>query len=160
MSKFRSTRRPVNVQIYCFGNESWYRVKKLFDFVIAARVIDRDSVLGHVFFILWNCSFFMGIIFCSSVTLVWTFNIRNVCHFITKKANIPVKLVSFFNDASFLFCRFLKSGVTNELNSLFLLKDKKSQNYLFQTEQNFAARKTLVWSACVWRTATAAFFKK
>ena len=58
---------------------------------------------------------------CSSLN----FNPRGVYNFITKKANIPVKLVSFFNDVSFLFCRFLKSGVTNELKSLCLLKRKK-----------------------------------
>ena len=43
----------------------------------------------------------------------------------TEKADIPLNLVPFFDDVSFLFCRFLKSGVTNELKSLFLLKNKK-----------------------------------
>ena len=62
----------------------------------------------------------MGIIFYSSVALFWTFNTKGVYNFITKEANIPVILVPFFNDVSFLFCRFLKSGVTNELKSLFL----------------------------------------
>ena len=72
-----------------------------------------------------NCSFFMSIIFCSSVAVVWTFNTRGVYNFITKEVNIPVNLVLFFNDVSFLFCCFLKSGVTNELKSLFLWKSKK-----------------------------------
>ena len=98
-------------------------------------------------------SFFMGIIFCSSVALVSTFNTRGVYNFITKEANIPVNLVSFFNDVSFLFCRFLKSKVTNELKSLFLCKSKK-------VRQNVAANKMLVWSTYVWRTATATFFFK
>ena len=60
----------------------------------------------------------MGSIFCSSVVLGWTFNTRGVYNFITKKANIPVSLVLFFYVVSFLSCRFLKSGVTNELKSL------------------------------------------
>ena len=76
----------------------------------------------------WSCFFsdctklliFMGIIFCSSVALVWAFNTRCVYNFITKEANIPVNLVPFFNDVSFLFCSFLKSGVKNELKSIFL----------------------------------------
>ena len=111
--------------------------------------------IWQCFFIKWNCSFFMGIIFCSSVAQVWTFNTRGVYNFITKEVNIPVNLVPFFNEISFLFCHFLKSGVTNDL------KEQKSQNYLFQTGQNFAAHKTLVWSIYVWRTTTATiFFKK
>ena len=62
---------------------------------------------------------------------------------------------------SFLFCRFLKSGVTNnELKSLFVLKSKKvTVIYLFKTRLNIAVGKMLVWSAYVWRTATATFFK-
>ena len=103
----------------------------------------------------------MGIIFCSSVALVWTFNTRGVYNFITKEANIPVNLVPFFKDVSFLFCRFLKSGVTNKAKKSFSLKEQKIHNYLFQTGQNFAAHKTLVWSVYVWRTATTRiFFKK
>ena len=78
-----------------------------------------------IFFIVRNCSVFMGIIFCSSVTLVWTFNTRGVYKFITKEANVSVNLVPFFNCVSLLFCHFLKSRVTNELKSLFLWKSKK-----------------------------------
>lgn len=81
--------------------------------------------LCSCFFIIRNCSFFMGIIFCSSVALVWTFGARGAYNFITKKASIPVNLVSFFNGISLLFCCFVKSGVTNELKSLFLLNIKK-----------------------------------
>ena len=84
------------------------------------------------FFIVRNCSFFMGIIFCSSVALVWTFNTRGVYNFITKEANIPVNLVPVFNNVSFLFYRFLKSGVTNELKSLFLWKSKKVRVIYFK----------------------------
>ena len=53
---------------------------------------------------------------------------------------------------------FLVSRVINELEIIFFLKEQNSQSYLFQTEQNFAAHKTLGWSAYVWRTATATFF--
>ena len=77
------------------------------------------------FLIVRYCSFFMGIIYCSSVVLVLAFNTRGVYNFITKKANIPVNLVPFFNGVSFLFCCFLKSGVTKEQKSIFLLKSKK-----------------------------------
>ena len=84
------------------------------------------TVKGHFFFfIVRNCSFFMGIIFCSSIALVLAFNTRGVYNFITKEANIPVNLVPFFNDISFLLYRFLMSGVTNELKSLFLWKSQK-----------------------------------
>ena len=110
------------------------------------------------FLIVQDCSFFMGIIFCSSVALVWTVNTRGVYNFITKEANIPVNLVPFFNDVSFLFCRFLKSGVTNELKMIFLRMSKKVKSYLFQTGQNVADHKTLVWSTYVWRNATATTF--
>ena len=41
------------------------------------------------FFFVRNCSFFMDIIFSSSVVLVWTFNTNGVYNFITKEANIP-----------------------------------------------------------------------
>ena len=50
-----------------------------------------------------NCSFFMGIIFCSSIVLVWIFDTRGVYNFIIKKAK---KLVPHFNGVSFLFYRF------------------------------------------------------
>ena len=110
------------------------------------------------FFIVRKCSFFMGIIFCPSVVLVWTFNTRDIYNFISKEANIPV-MVPFFNGVSFLFCRFLKSGVTNELKNLSFLKSKKI-GYLLKTGQNFAVGRTLVWSAYVWRIAASTFFKK
>ena len=113
-----------------------------------------------MFFIARNCSFFMRIIFCSSVALVWTFNTSGVYNFITKEANIPVNLVPFVNDVFlFLFFCFITSGVTNELKSIFLWK-QKSHSYLFETRQNFAAHKTLVWSTYVLRIATATIFSK
>ena len=81
--------------------------------------------LFYLSFIVRNNAFFMGIMFCSSTVLVWTFNPRSVYNFITKKANIPVKLVPFFNGIFFLFCHFIKSWVTNVLKSIFLSKSKK-----------------------------------
>lgn len=42
-----------------------------------------------------------------------------------KNPNIPANLVLFFSGASFLFWRFLKSSVTNQLKILFLLMSKK-----------------------------------
>ena len=79
----------------------------------------RKTCSRHVkvmlFFIVRNCSF-LG---------ASSFSARGVYNFIPRKANIPLKLVSFFNDVLFLFCCFLKSGVTNELKILFLLKSKK-----------------------------------
>ena len=92
------------------------------------------------------------------VTLVWTFNTRGAYNFITKEASIPLNLVQFFNEVSLLFYRFLKSGETNELKSIFLWESKEVKSYLFQTGQNFAANKTLFWSAYVWRTASAISF--
>ena len=111
--------------------------------------------LGSCFFIVRNCSF-MGIIFCSIVVLFLTFCTRSVYNFITKTGNIPISLVPFCNDVSFLFCRFLKPGVTNELKSIFLLKSKK-----IRVIYSKLFIQTLIWSAYVWRTATATiFFKK
>ena len=59
-----------------------------------------------------------------SVALIITFNTKGVYNFIPQKANFPVSLVLFYNGASFLFCRFLKSGVANELKNFFLLQNK------------------------------------
>ena len=113
---------------------------------------------SRVCFWLYRIAVFMGIILCSGVALVWTFNTRGVSNFITKEANIPINLVSFFNDVSFLFCRFLKSGVTNVLKSLFLWRSKKVRVICLKQGKNFAAHKTLVWSTYAGRTATATNF--
>ena len=94
-----------------------------FEYLLACWISQNLKPLRHVLFTVRNCSFFMDIIFCSSVALVWTFNTRGVYNFITKEANIPVNLVPFFNDVS--FWGFLKSGVTNELKGLFLWNSKK-----------------------------------
>ena len=99
-----------------------------FEYLLACWISQNMKPLRSCsFFIVRNCSFFMGIIVCSSVTLVWTFNARGLYNFITKETNIPVNLILLFNDVSFLFCRFLKSGVTYELKSLFLWESKKSR---------------------------------
>ena len=78
----------------------------------------------------------MDIIFYSTVVLALTFNSRGVYNFINKIASIPVNLASFINGVSFLFSRFLKSGVTNELKSLFLLKSKKVRVIYSKQEKN------------------------
>ena len=70
----------------------------------------------------------MGIIFYSSIFLIWTFNTRDVYDFITKKANIQVNLVPILNDVSLLLCRFVKSGVTNELKN----EQCREHAFLFQ----------------------------
>ena len=111
----------------------------------------KDS--GGIVCFIYNTPWYgMHIIFSSSVALVWTFDTRGVHDFISRKANIPVNLVPFFNAVSFLFCRFLDSGVTNKLKKSF------SQGNLFKTGHNSAARITLVYPKYVWRTATALFF--
>ena len=112
------------------------------------------------FFIVRNSSFFMGIIFCSSTALVWTFNTRGVYNFITKEANIPVNLVLFFKWCLVPILSLIKVWSNEWAKKSFSLKEQKSQSYLFQTGQNFAAHKTLVWSTYVLRTATATIFLK
>ena len=122
----------------------------------------KKQISGHVFFVFFWLNEIAHFLWVSSfaLALVWTFSTRGVYNFITKQTNISVNLAPFFNDVSFLFCCFLKSRVTNELKSLFLWKSKKV-SYLFQTGQNFAAHKTLVWSIYVLRTSAATiFFKK
>ena len=74
------------------------------------------DMLKSYSFLLYGIAHFLG---------ASSFSTRGVYNFIPRKANIPLKLVSFFNDVLFLFCCFLKSGVTNELKILFLLKGKK-----------------------------------
>ena len=88
-------------------------------------------IFGHVFFVfcflllyriahfLW-ASTFSPALFKFELSILEVFMI-----FITKEVHIPVNLVPFLNDVLFLFCRFLKSGVTNELKSIFLWKSKK-----------------------------------
>ena len=92
----------------------------------------------------WNCPFFMGIIFSSSVVLVSPFNTRGVYNFITKRAIILVNLVPLFSGVSFLFCRFLKSRVTNELKSLFLWKSRKVRGLFIQNRTKL----------CCWQNAS------
>ena len=107
---------------------NWYRKTCPHNnFVVTWLTLNIHHYLIKVLFLFYCTELFIfyGSIFCSSVALVWTFNTRGVYNFITKTENFPVNLVPFFNGVSFLFCRFLKSGVTDELKSLFLLKGKK-----------------------------------
>ena len=85
-----------------------------------------------------SCFFYcteLLIFYGNHVALVSTFTTRGVCNFITKEANIPVNLVPLFNDVLFLFCRFLKSGVTNGLKSPFLWKSKKKTELFIQNRE-------------------------
>ena len=86
------------------------------------------------------------------------FNTRGVYNFITKNTNILVNLVTLFSDVSFLFCRFLKTGVTNKPKSIFFRRELKGQGSLFKTRQNLAVHKTLVWSAYVRKMLQLHFF--
>ena len=115
--KYEATSTGLRLSTRCY----W---KHFFRIVSSSSFLNTRFFNGHVF-IVRNCSFFMGIIFCSSVALVSTFDTRGVYNFITKEANIPVNLVPLFNNVSFLFYRFLKFGVTNEPKSLFLSESKK-----------------------------------
>ena len=64
---------------------------------------------GHVFSIVQNCSFFVGI------------DTKSVSNFIIKEGNIRANLVPFTNDVSFLSCLCLKS---------FSLKEETSQLFI------------------------------
>ena len=143
----KNSQRPKRIRMHIFRTSVNCQIPRLSSnecYIIHFYIL---ITYGHIFFIERNCSFFMSIIFCSSVVLVWSFNTRVVYNFITK-------------EVSFLFCRFWKPGVRNELKYLSLW-NSKSESYLFQTGQNFAAHKTLVWSKYIWRTATATiYFKK
>ena len=91
----------------------------------------------------------MGNMFCSSVVLVRICNTRGVYNFISKKANVPVNLLPFFNGRN----------VCNEwAKKCFSLKEQKSHGYLFKTGYNVSVGKTVVWSAYVLTTAAATFF--
>ena len=97
----------------------------------------------------------MGSNFCSSAVLVQTFNATDAYNFITKEANIPVNLVPLFNGVSFLFCCFLKSGVTNKLKSIF--KEQKVRVIYSKQDKNSAVVRTLGWSVYEWMATTPTF---
>ena len=70
-----------------------------------------------MFFLLYGIAHFLCV---SSfpLALFW-FELLILQVFIILSPEIPVNLFPFFNGFSFLFYRFLKSGVMNELKSLF-----------------------------------------
>ena len=118
----------------CTIQYSWslHKVYSQWQCIIQCIIQWHDIFPTKPIFYKWSCFFyctelliFYGHHLLLYVTLVWTFNTRGVYNFITKEANIPVNWIPFFNDVLFLFCRFLKSGVTNELKSLFLWKSEK-----------------------------------
>ena len=134
---FSLTTHSITLHLHCNINKGYTNIEVFIEFFfnieslgnlhlleVSSKKLSR-ALYGKFFFIVQDCSVFIGSIFWSNVVLVWTFNTRGVYNFITKKANIPVNLVLFFNGISFLLYHFLKSGGTNELKSLFLLKSKK-----------------------------------
>ena len=83
-------------------------------------------------FIVWNCSFFMGIIFCSSVALVWTFNTGGVHNFITfyhQRSNCSNKFSSFVLQWCLVPILFLPNVWSNNwFEKYFILwKNKKAR---------------------------------
>lgn len=74
---------------------------------------------------------------CSSVVLVLTFHARSVYNFIIKKANFPAHLVPLYNGVWFLFCRFLKPGVTTNGLKCLLLKSKKVRRVCSKQDRTF-----------------------
>ena len=147
--------RSVNVTVVYHSYSGW-SLWHLEEWITDYNL--ENSIGSCFFFIVRNCSFFMGIIFCSSVAIVWTFSNRGVYNFITKEPNIPVNLVPFFKWCLVPILSLLKVWSNEWAKKYFSRKVQKSQSYLFQTGENFAAHKTLVWSTCVWRTATATNF--
>ena len=70
-----------------------------------------------MFFLLYGIAHFLCV---SSFALVlFWLELLTLEVFIILSPEILVNLFPFFNGVSFLFYRFLKSGVTNELKSLF-----------------------------------------
>ena len=117
--------------------------------------------LGHIFFYCTELFlFFYGqhllLYRCSS----WTVNTRGVYNFITKKAKNSSKFGSVLQWCLVPMLLLLKVWSNLRPKTSFFLKEQKSQGYLFKTGPNFAVVKTLVWSAYVWRSATAKFFYK
>ena len=110
---------------------------------------------GDVFFIVRNCSFFMRIIFSSSVVLVWTFNTTGVYNFITRNSS---KFVSVFQWFLVPILSLLKVWSNEWAKKSFLLKSKRVG--VIHSKQNKAVGKTLVLSPYVWRTDTATFKKR
>ena len=95
-----------------------------------------------------NCSFCMGIIFYSSVVfIILSPKSKYSCNFgsVLQWCLVPtLSLLKVWSNewTKKYFCSF---------------KEHKIQSYLFQTGQDFAAHKTLVWSTYVWRAAAATF---
>ena len=81
----------------------------------------------HASFIVRNCSFSMGSIFCSSIAIVWNFNTRSIYSFNTKKVNIPVNFIPFFDGVSFLFLSLFKVWSNESAKKSFSIKEQKGQ---------------------------------
>ena len=122
--------------------------------------LTNPYIHGHVFFGLygivhfwWASSFALALL-----SLVWTFNTKVVYH---QKSKYSSKFGSVLQWRLVPILSLLKVWSNKWAKKSFSVKEQKSQSYLFQTEQNFTAHKTLVWSTYVWNTAIATiFFKK
>lgn len=112
------TSLPTSMNIFIFI--------KLFSVVVLYKCTNFIMTISSCFFSCTQCFTFCWQHFCYCDVIVWTFNTRCVHNLLNKKANIPLNLVWFLNGVSFLFFLFLKFEVTNELNSLLLLKSKKA----------------------------------
>ena len=118
-----------------------------------------NKYLVMFFSISQSCSFFMAIIFCSSVVPVLTFNTSGVYNFNTKKPIIPVNLVPFFN-FWFLFSCFITHRVTNQLKSLFLLKSKQLRSFIENREELCCSQNASLVSMCMEDHYSYIFLKK
>ena len=121
------------------NNEKILPVHTLFFKKIVKGLNNTANLLKVMFVFVRNCLFLTGIIFYSSVVLVWTF---------TTKVNIAVNLVPFFIGVSFQFYCFLKSGATNELKSIFLSKSKKSGLFI-PIRTNLCRQNASLASICI-----------
>ena len=112
-----------------------------------------------LFFDCMELFIFIGIIFCSRVVLVFTFNNRGGYNFVNKKANSS-KFGSVLQWCLVPILSLLKVWNYGWAKKSLPVKEEKSHGHLFKTGQNFGVGKTLVWLAYLWRTATATFFSK
>ena len=76
----------------------------------------------------------------------------------SKKENIPVKLVPLFNDVFLIFCRFLQSGITNELKGIFILKSKRVRVIYSKQEKNLLLVVANLDSMCMEEQYSYTFF--
>ena len=114
-----------NASVLCLVNK--YITKNFLHFSQTNKSFLETSlqlIRSCYFLIVRNCSFSQVSSFVLAL-FQFLLSIIEVVIILSLKKQIPVNLVPFFNGVSFLFYRFLKSGITDELKSLYLLKRKK-----------------------------------